>query len=30
MSGWALFFAVLGVSRVVSWLFRLVDVIERG
>ena len=30
MSGWALFFTVLGVSRVVSWLFRVVDVIERG
>ena len=30
MSGWALFFTVLGVSRVVSLLFRVVDVIERG
>ena len=30
MSSWALFFTVLGVSRVVSLLFRLVDVIERG
>ena len=30
MNGWALFFTVLGVIRVVSWLFRLVDVIERG
>ena len=30
MNGWVLFFTVLGVSRVVSWLFRLVDVIERG
>lgn len=30
MSGWALFFTVLGVSRVVSLFFRLVDVIERG
>ena len=29
MNGWALFFAVLGVSWAVSWLFRLVDVIER-
>ena len=29
MNGWALFFTVLGVSSVVSWLFRLVDVIER-
>lgn len=30
MSGWALFFTVLGVSSVVSLFFRLVDVIERG
>lgn len=30
MSGWAMFFTVLGVSRVVSLLFRVVDVIERG
>ena len=30
MNGWSLFFTVLGVSRVVSLLFRLVDVIERG
>lgn len=30
MSGWKLFFTVLGVSRIVSLLFRLVDVIERG
>ena len=30
MNGWALFFTVLGVSWSVSWLFRLVDVIERG
>ena len=30
MNGWALFLTVLGVSRVVSLLFRLVDVIERG
>ena len=30
MNGWALFFTVLGVSRVVSLFFRLVDVIERG
>ena len=30
MSSWAMFFVVLGVSRVVSWLFRVVDVIERG
>ena len=30
MSGWELFFTVLGVSRIVSLLFRLVDVIERG
>ena len=30
MSGWATFFTVLGVSRVVSLLFRVVDVIERG
>ena len=30
MNGWALFFTVLGVSSVVSLLFRLVDVIERG
>ena len=30
MSGWALFFTVLGVSWAVSWLFGLVDVIERG
>ena len=30
MSGWGLFFTVLGVSRIVSLLFRLVDVIERG
>ena len=30
MSGWATFFTVLGVRWAVSWLFRLVDVIERG
>ena len=30
MSGGELFFTVLGVSRIVSLLFRLVDVIERG
>ena len=30
MNGWVLFFTVLGVSRVVSLFFRLVDVIERG
>ena len=30
MNGWVLFFTVLGVSRVVSLLFYLVDVIERG
>lgn len=30
MSGWELFFTVLDVSRIVSLLFRLVDVIERG
>lgn len=30
MNGWVLFFTVLGVSRVVSLLFRVVDVIERG
>ena len=30
MGGWELFFTVLGVSRIVSLLFRLVDVIERG
>ena len=30
MNGWAVFFTVLGVSRGVSLLFRLVDVIERG
>lgn len=30
MNGWVMFFTVLGVSWVVSWLFRLVDVIERG
>ena len=30
MNGWVLFFTMLGVSRVVSLLFRLVDVIERG
>ena len=30
MSGWELFFTVLGVSRNVTLLFRLVDVIERG
>ena len=30
MSGWELVFTVLGVSRIVSLLFRLVDVIERG
>ncbi len=30
MNGWELFFTVLGVSRIVSLLFRLVDVIERG
>ena len=30
MNGLVLFFTVLGVSRVVSLLFRLVDVIERG
>ena len=30
MSVWAMFFTVLGVSRVVALLFRLVDVIERG
>ena len=30
MNGWELFFTVLGVSRLVSLLFRLVDVIERG
>lgn len=30
MSGWALFFTVLGVNWAVSWLFRLLDVIERG
>lgn len=30
MNGWVMFFTVLGVSRVVSLLFRLVDVIERG
>ena len=30
MSGWALFFTVLGASRGVFLLFRLVDVIERG
>ena len=30
MSGWELFFTVLGVRRIVSLLFRLVDVIERG
>ena len=30
MSGWAMFFTVLGVSRIVSLLFRIVDVIERG
>ena len=29
MNGWELFFTVLGVSRIVSLLFRLVDVIER-
>ena len=30
MNGWELFFTVLGVGRIVSLLFRLVDVIERG
>ena len=30
MNGWELFFTVLGVSRIVSLFFRLVDVIERG
>lgn len=30
MNGWELFFTVLGVSRIVSLIFRLVDVIERG
>lgn len=30
MNSWELFFTVLGVSRIVSLLFRLVDVIERG
>ena len=30
MNGWVLFFTVLGVSRVVSLLFHVVDVIERG
>ena len=30
MNGWAMFFVVLGVSRIVSLLFRVVDVIERG
>ena len=30
MNGWELFFTVLGVSRIVYLLFRLVDVIERG
>ena len=30
MSGWALFFVILGAGRAVSWLFYLVDVIDRG